>query len=140
MDNGPSDTSKSDLPVSPEMVRCLMDVGYVATGRGLQSQAINIFNGIIAARPSSELPLIGLAVCKLNFGYVVDAAKILTEQALKLNPSSGIAKCFLAVAIKALGHGQEARDLMHQVCDDAAADPAAKTMAESFLSGKDVSP
>ncbi|MDR1528685.1 MAG: hypothetical protein LBS22_03840 [Puniceicoccales bacterium] len=139
MDNAPSDTPKSDLPVSTEVVRCLMDIGYVAVGRGLQSQATNIFNGIIAARPSSELPLIGLAVCKLNFGYVVDAAKILAEQALRLNPNSGIAKCFLAVAIKALGNEQEACDLMHQICDDTT-DPAAKAMAESFLIGKDVSP
>ncbi|MDR0742042.1 MAG: hypothetical protein LBE98_01090 [Puniceicoccales bacterium] len=139
MDNVPSDTSKSDLPVSTEMVRCLMEVGYVATGRGLQSQATNIFNGIVAARPSSEFPLIGLAVCKLNFGYVVEAAKILAEQALKLNPSSGTAKCFLAVAIKALGKEAEARDLMRQVCNNTT-EPAAKAMAESFLSGKDVSP
>ncbi|MDR2776542.1 MAG: hypothetical protein LBB17_00640 [Puniceicoccales bacterium] len=139
MDNVPSEISKSDLPVSTEMVRCLMDIGYVATGRGLQSQATSIFNGVVAARPSSELPLIGLAVCKLNFGYVVDAAKILAEQALKLNPNSGTAKCFLAVAIKALGQEQEACDLMHQVCDDTT-EPAAKAMAESFLTGKDVSP
>jgi hypothetical protein len=139
MDNIPSETPKSDLPVSTEIVRCLMDIGYVATGRGLQSQATNIFNGIVAARPSSELPLIGLAVCKLNFGYVVDAAKILAEQALRLNPDSGLAKCFLAVAIRALGKEKEACDLMHQVCNDTTAEPAAKAMAESFLVGQDVS-
>jgi hypothetical protein len=118
MDNVSSDILKSDLSVSTDIVQCLMDIGYVAIGRGLQSQATNIFNGIIAARPSSELPLIGLAVCKLNFGYVVDAAKILAEQALKLNPSSGIAKCFLAITTNALGKEQEARSLMHQVYDD----------------------
>jgi predicted Zn-dependent protease len=140
MDNVPSDTPKTDLPVSTAMVQCLMEIGYVAVGRGFQSQATNIFKGIIAARPSSELPLIGLAVCKLNFGYVVEAAKILAEQALRLNPDSGIAKCFLAVAAKALGKEQEACDLMRHVCNDTTSDPSAKAMAESFLSGKDVSP
>ncbi|MDR1457823.1 MAG: hypothetical protein LBI47_03185 [Puniceicoccales bacterium] len=140
MDNVPSDTPKSDLSISTEMVQCLMEIGYVAIGRGFQSQAINVFKGIIAARPSSELPLIGLAVCKLNFGYIIEAAKILAEQALRLNPNSGIAKCFLAIAVKALGNEQEACDLMHHVCDDATSDPVAKAMAESFLNGKDVSP
>ncbi|MDR2603161.1 MAG: hypothetical protein LBC11_01180 [Puniceicoccales bacterium] len=141
MDNVPSETPKSDLPVSTEMVKCLMEVGYVAIGRGLQSQATNIFQGIIAARPSSELPLIGLAICKLNFGYIVDAAKILAEQALRLNPDSGLAKCFLAISIRALGREREACDLMRHVCDDTNNnDPVAKAMAESFLSGKDVLP
>ena len=56
MDN----SAQSDLPVQSEMVQLLMDIGYVATGRGFQSQANDIFNGIIAARPNSELPLIGL--------------------------------------------------------------------------------
>ncbi|MDR2778861.1 MAG: hypothetical protein LBB16_01055 [Puniceicoccales bacterium] len=138
MDHVSSSTLKSDLPVSTEVVQCLMEVGYVAVGRGLRSQAESVFNGVIAARPNSELPLIGLAVCKLNFGYVIDATKILVERALTLNPDSGLAKCFLAIAIKALGKGQEANDLMRQVYD-ITTDPAAKAMAESFLSGKDVS-
>ncbi|MDR1891284.1 MAG: hypothetical protein LBQ23_03905 [Puniceicoccales bacterium] len=138
MDNVSNGIPKSDLPISTEMVQCLMEIGYVAIGRGLQLQAESIFNGVIAARPTSEFPLIGLAVNKLNFGNIADASKILTERALKLNPDSGLAKSFLAVALRALGQEEAACDLMRLVCNETT-DSAAKTMAESFLAGKDIS-
>jgi hypothetical protein len=126
---------EKDLPVPSELMQLLMELGYVAIGRGLQRQAAAIFNGVTAARPRSELPLVGLAVNGINFGNFLDASKILIE-ALKINRNSGIAKCFLAIAVKALGGTSHANDLAREVveeCDD----PAAKALAESFLAGKD---
>jgi predicted Zn-dependent protease len=132
-----NDSTAKDLGVSSDLVQLLMEVGYVATGRGLQSRAKAIFNGLIAARPNNELPLIGLAVNELNFGNVGEAAKILVERALVVNPNSEMAKCFLAIAVKALGHEQESKELLQQVLDNCS-DPAAKRLAESLLSGKDI--
>ncbi|MDR1413467.1 MAG: hypothetical protein LBI56_00815 [Puniceicoccales bacterium] len=127
----------NNLSVSSELVQMLTEVGYVAIGRGFQTQAENIFSGVIAARPNSEIPLIGLAVCKINFGDFLTASKILAEQALKINPTSGIGKCFLAIAIKTLGGGKESSELISDVIENCT-DPAAVTLAKSIVSGKDI--
>jgi hypothetical protein len=89
-----------DLSVSSEVVQTLREVGYVATVRGLPPQAESIYSGELAASPASELPRIGLAVCKVNLGYIEDAAKIRSEWALPINPDSEMAKCFLASQLK----------------------------------------
>jgi Tfp pilus assembly protein PilF len=132
------DASTADLPVSTEVVQTLMEVGYVAAGRGSKSNAEDIFKGVSAARPSSELPLIGLAVTEINFGDFLTASKILVEQALKINPDSGLAKCFLAMASKALGDKSVAEDLAKEISSSEKAEPEAKALAESFLTGKDI--
>ncbi|MDR1401757.1 MAG: hypothetical protein LBI81_02255 [Puniceicoccales bacterium] len=130
-------SNAENLPVPAELVQMLMEIGYVAIGRGLQSHAESIFAGVIAARPSSELPLIGLAVCKINFGDFLAASKILTDRALKINPDSGMAKCFLAIAIKTLGGGKESKELASQVAETCT-DQAAVALAKSILAGKDI--
>ncbi|MDR3144624.1 MAG: hypothetical protein LBT64_03980 [Puniceicoccales bacterium] len=129
--------AEKDIPVATELVQLLMELGYVAVGRGLQLQAQAIFDGLAAARPNSEIPLIGLAVCKINFGDFLGASKILAEQALRINPDSGMAKCFLAMAIKEIGGKREAEELIGQVIETCE-EPAAKKLAESLRAGKDV--
>jgi Tfp pilus assembly protein PilF len=129
--------STNDLLVKSEVVQLLMEVGYVAVGRGLQPQADAIFEGVIAARPNSELPLIGLAVSKINFGALTEAAKILSERALAINPDSGMAKSFLAMISKSLGAKSEADDLARYVVETSD-DPTAKALAESIISGVDI--
>lgn len=124
-----------DLPVQSEMVQLLMDIGYVATGRGFQSQANDIFNGIIAARPNSELPLIGLAVNNLNFGNFIEAAKILSERALVINPYNGTAKCFLAMAVRSLGGKAEAQQLLEEVANNNT-DTVSQELAKGLLQQK----
>jgi hypothetical protein len=128
---------EADIAVPSELMQLLMELGYVAVGRGFQTRAQDIFDGIIAARPNSELPLIGAAVCRINFGDFVGGAKILAEQALKINPDSGAAKCFLAMAIKEIGGKREADELVGQVIETCE-DPVAKKLAESMRLGKDV--
>ncbi|MDR1595490.1 MAG: hypothetical protein LBR91_01020 [Puniceicoccales bacterium] len=128
---------EKDLPAPSELMQILMDVGWVAIGRGMKANAESIFSGIAAARPNSELPLIGLAVCAINFGNFVGASKILAQKALPLNPNNGIARCFLAVAVRAIGEKDYALELANCVaneCDD----PVAVAFAKSLITGKDV--
>jgi uncharacterized protein with PhoU and TrkA domain len=81
--------------------------------------------------------LIDLAASKLSFENIADTAKILPEQALKLNPDSGSAKSVLAIALKALGQNEAVCDLMPLACNETI-DSTAKPIAESFLSGKNI--
>jgi hypothetical protein len=113
-------TANSDLAypeVCTDLVRLLIEVGYVAVGRGMQSHAEDIFHGLIAARPESELPIIGLAVCKMNFGDFASASKLLAEDALAINPSSSIARCFLGVVSHYCGARDEALAIMQEVLE-----------------------
>jgi len=69
-----------------------MEIRYVAVGRGLQSHAEDIFNGLAAARPESELPLVGLAVCKMNFGDFASARDSLTKSLQRCKKCEGKSK------------------------------------------------
>ena len=129
--------TKTNLDVSTELVQLLMETGYVACGRGLRQHSEGIFRAVAAARPDSELPLIGIGVCRLNFGDYQGASKVLLEEALKVNPNSGLAKAFLAITMKELNMKGEADSLMEDVKDNSD-DPAAVNLAVSYLSGKDV--
>jgi hypothetical protein len=129
------ESSNSDLKyseISTELVRTLFEIGYVAVGRGLQSCAEDIFNALAAARPESELPLVGLAVCKINFGNFVAATTLLLEKALKINPSSDIAKCFLGVAFHYCGAEKEALEIMNGIVSDGN-DASALEIAKSVI-------
>ncbi|MDR1458176.1 MAG: HrpB1 family type III secretion system apparatus protein, partial [Puniceicoccales bacterium] len=120
----------SDIPT--DIIRILMDIGYVATGCGLKSNAECIFDALISARPSSELPLIGLAVVKMSFGQVSEASKILTESVAKINPDSQLAKAFFGLLLKQIGSRQESEKVLNEVLDNNS-DEDAVNLARSIL-------
>ncbi|MDR1255850.1 MAG: hypothetical protein LBJ94_02930 [Puniceicoccales bacterium] len=110
-----SESANDDLTypeICTDLVKTLLETGYVAVGRGLQVHAEDIFNGLIAARPESELPVVGLSVCKMSFGDFATATALLTKQALAINPSSEIAKCFLGVVSHYCGAAQQSLSIM----------------------------
>jgi hypothetical protein len=127
--------ARSDLTcpeVCTDLVRTLLEIGYVAVGRGLQSHAEDIFHGLIAARPESELPIIGLAVCKMNFGDFASATKLLSEDAIRINPASSMAKCFLGVVSHYCGAKNETLAIMNEVVESGN-DESAVNIAKSVL-------
>ncbi|MDR2735552.1 MAG: HrpB1 family type III secretion system apparatus protein [Puniceicoccales bacterium] len=123
-----------DIPT--DIIRMLMDIGYVAAGCGLKSHAESIFDALIAARPSSELPLIGLAVVKITFGRISEASKILTETVTKINPDSQLAKAFFGLLLKQIGSNHESEIVLNEVIKNNS-DEDAVTLAKSILSDSD---
>ena len=129
------DTSENDVKfpeITKEVLQILMEAGYVAIGRGMQSAAEDIFDGVSAARPESELPVIGLAVTKMNFGDFVSASKLLYDKALAINPKSDLAKCFLGVVSFYCGAINEAASVLEGILSDSE-DEAAKKIASSIM-------
>jgi hypothetical protein len=118
--------------ICTDLVKTLLEIGYVAIGRGLQSHAEDIFQGLSTARPESELPIVGLAVCKMNFGDFASASKLLVEDALVINPSSSIAKCFLGVVSHYCGAKSEALIIMNEVLENSN-DNSAINIAKSVI-------
>ncbi|MDE6431770.1 MAG: hypothetical protein K2L13_00020 [Opitutales bacterium] len=101
--------------VKRELLQILLDVGFVAVGRGMQSSAENIFSGVFAVRPESELPVIGLAFAKMCFGDFTSASKLIIETALVLNPNSDLAKSFLGIISFYCGATKEASIILSDV-------------------------
>jgi Flp pilus assembly protein TadD len=120
------------MQIEKELLQILMESGYLAGGYGFFAEAEVIFKGIMAARPESEYPLIGLAVSKMNAGKNDEAVKILHKQALKLNPESDLARSFIGLALKLGGLNDESLTVLGEVVA-AGRDETAVKMARSLM-------
>lgn len=120
------------MEISTDLVKLLMEIGYVAVGSGLSAEAAAIFAGVEAARPESELPAIGLAVSQMNSGRADEAVRTLRDKALVRKPDSQIAKSFLGLALKLAGFQADSRALLSEVVQ-ANAHAEAVAMAQSLL-------
>jgi predicted Zn-dependent protease len=101
--------------VRSDWLQLLMELGYVACGCGKPSHAEAIFTGIVAVRPNSELPLIGLAVTLASFGQLSDARKVLLELAAKINPENQLVKVLAAMFAGMSGSKSECDSLLDDV-------------------------
>jgi Flp pilus assembly protein TadD len=120
------------MEIDRELLQILMQSGYLAGGYGFFSEAETIFQGVMAARPESEYPVIGLAVSKMSAGRNDDAVKILHNQALKLNPESDLARSFIGLALKLGGLNEESLTMLKDVVA-AGKDETAVKMAQSLI-------
>ncbi len=102
------------MNVSTTFVQQLMEIGYLAAGGGMTTEATTIFQGVEAVRPDSELPVIGHAVARLSAGRA-DEAITLLKSALEKTPGSEMAAAFLGLALKSAGMSQAAESLLQQV-------------------------
>lgn len=121
------------MALRPEMTRRLAEIGFMAGGYGLIPQSRSIFEGLQAALPESEYPLIGLALNHVHTGNPAEAVKILQDQALQRHPDSAMVRAFLGLALRLAGHAQAAERELQRVLDDTQADPEATALARSLL-------
>lgn len=121
------------MNASEQHVKQLTAIGFLAVGQGLNAEGEAIFNGLKVYRPDSEYPLIGLALNHIGSRRHDAALSILTGQALKINPASAIAKCFVGLTLRLAGRAQESRRWLKEVAATAD-DRDAKALAENLLS------
>jgi predicted Zn-dependent protease len=119
------------VEVRSELVQQLMEIGYLASGGGMPSEAATVFAAVEAVRPTSELPLIGAAVARLN-ARRADEAIALLRQALAKNPDSEYAAAFLGLALKQAGMSQASEDILRQVVSSGKCEQAVG-LAKSLL-------
>lgn len=120
------------MEIEQTRIQMLMEIGFLAAGRGEINAAETIFNGIKALRPESESPLIGLAVARMNAGNNQEAIAILRDRALALNPLSDMANSFLGLALKLEGLNSQADSILEGVVAGNG-DPGAVSMARALL-------
>ena len=122
-----------DFGISSEYVQLLNEIGYVAIGRGLKKDAETVFDALSSIRPNSELPLIGLAVCALNFGKFKEALEILSEKAAKVNPDSDLVKAFFALVLMYSKQIKQCKEIVSEVIKNNK-DEAAVSLAKTIQS------
>jgi len=120
------------MEISTETIQRTMEAGYLAAVNGMSQESIQIFRGIAAARPESELADIGLSFSHLCAGDVAEAVRILHEEALRKNPESALAKSFVGLCLKQAGMNAEADSILGEVVEGEAEGPA-REMAAALL-------
>ena len=118
--------------IGTPLVRLMMEIGYLATGNGFSAEADLIFEGLRAVRPKSEIPIIGLAVTRMNAGRHLEAVSLLEEQALRLCPGSELAQGFLGLALRLAGHTGRSQSVLEDLAAKAT-NPCAGAMARALL-------
>ncbi|MEO1524995.1 MAG: HrpB1 family type III secretion system apparatus protein [Planctomycetota bacterium] len=119
------------MNLQTQTVQRLMEIGFLAAGNNMESQANRIFDAVAAARPDSEMPNVGRAITALNKGHVNEAIELL-RQAVERNSESEMAMTFLGLALKLGGMGAASEDALRQVVNSGG-DPAAIELASSLL-------
>ncbi|MDR1590923.1 MAG: hypothetical protein LBR92_02925 [Puniceicoccales bacterium] len=127
-------TEFDEAEVPTEMIRLLLDIGYVSTGSGRRQDAENIFESVIAARPKQELAFIAYSFMRMVFGEYVEASHLLIEKALKINPKSEMAQAFYGLLLYQVGRKGESSVILTNIVDSGE-DKDAYQLAESIIKG-----
>jgi hypothetical protein len=115
-----------------ELVRLLMRIGYWSVWHGLYADAAALFNGVRAARPQSELPVLGMAVLALVLQKPESAVQLLRESAVPLNPGSELVQAHLGCALRLAGREAEGLEILVRLSAHGA-DADARLMAANLL-------
>lgn len=119
------------MEASTELVRLLMEIGFVGMEAGLADDAIKVFDGVQAVRPDSEMPLIGRSIVQMSVNRPEDAVATL-ETATKMNPKSLFVKSYLGMALKLAGKSWKGRAVLNDVVATKG-DAAAVALAQRLL-------
>jgi predicted Zn-dependent protease len=119
--------------VAPELVRLLTEIGLMGAGHGCTADADAIFEALMAARPDSELPVVGAAMARLGAGQPEGAVQLLRDKALKINPASDDARSLLGLALRFAGRAAESQAVLRELAETGK-DPKAVSLARSLLS------
>ncbi|MDR2372310.1 MAG: hypothetical protein LBD60_04135 [Puniceicoccales bacterium] len=125
-------TDFDEAEVPTEIIRLLIDIGYVSTGSGRKRDAENIFESVIAARPKQELPFVAYSFMRMVFGEYVEASNLLVERALKINPKSEMAQVFYGLLLYQVGRRGESDMILSGIMDNGK-DKDAYRLAESII-------
>jgi hypothetical protein len=123
------------METSGELVRLLMRLGYWSTWNGLYAEAATLFQGARAARPQSEIPVLGMAVLAMVMHKPEAAVQLLRESAVPLNPASELVEAHVGCALRLAGSEDEGMEILSRL-SATAKDESARSMAASLVSLK----
>jgi hypothetical protein len=103
------------MKIDSELLKLLMEVGFMATNSGRLSEAATIFKGLTRARPQSVYPRIGLGCVAMGSGQFAQAVEILKQAPVKADGERDLCQGFLGMALKLGGFEEECRSVLGQL-------------------------
>lgn len=97
-----------------EHLALMMEAGYIYLGMQRFKEAKEVFEGLIALKSDSEVPLVALAGVSFCQGKLVEAIRVY-RKAIKLNPESIYARAYLGEALFFAKEKPEALKLLKEV-------------------------
>ncbi len=120
-----------DELTTPEVLKTLSEVGYMACLKGNVAQGEIIMEGVHAMNEESIPVKVGLAIARISASRYAEAVAILQDEVLKVDPDNMTAKCFLGIALTEMGNKADARDYLGDVSEHGDADE--KKIAEVYM-------
>ncbi len=120
-----------DEITSPEMLKALSEVGYMACLKGNVAQGEIIMEGVHAMNEESIPVKVGLAVARISASRYAEAVTILQDEVLKADPGNTTAKCFLGIALTEMGNKADAKVWLGDVSEHGDADE--RKIAEVYM-------
>jgi tetratricopeptide (TPR) repeat protein len=119
------------IPVPSEDLRILLESGYLYLGMQRYKEAKEVFEGVVALAPKSEVPLVALGNVYCVQGKFDQAIKTYQE-ALQVEPNSAFATAYLGEALFFRGQKEKAVEMLEKASK---MDPSGKSgeFARSLL-------
>jgi predicted Zn-dependent protease len=112
------------MKVEIELLRLLVEIGFLAESRGMLFEAETIFEGVSKYRPNSAYPLIGKASVIMNKGEFKEAISILSNAPYQDNKEKELRDSYLGKALKLAGYNNEANNVLKNVKENGTYDMA----------------
>jgi Flp pilus assembly protein TadD len=98
--------------IDSDLLKLLMEVGFMATNTGRLEEAAAIFEGVASARPKSAYPCIGLGCVAMGLGRFPEAVEILKQAPAGEPDEHELCQGFLGMALKLGGDHDEGRSVL----------------------------
>lgn len=110
----PKGIGRTFIQMEKEHLAAMMEAGYIYLGMRRYKQAKELFEGLVAIAPESEVALVALGNAEFCQGNVASAI-VQYKKALKLDPESHFAKVYLGEALLFSGKDKEALVLLEEI-------------------------
>lgn len=102
-------------PPDKDDVQLLLQVGFLAAGRGEVAAALRIFEALAVLRPDQAFGFVGLGSALMNAGRAGEAVQRLQAVRLPPGPEADMLDSFKGVALQLAGRHSESRALLRQL-------------------------
>lgn len=106
------------MEINAELLRLLMEMGFMATNKGHLGEAAAIFEGVNQARPNSAFPHIGLGCVAIGRGEFTKAVEVLRNAPANAPAERELCNGFMGLALKLGGSAEESRSVLSQVANE----------------------
>lgn len=123
---------RATMEIDSDLLKLLMEIGFLATDQGRLKEAGAIFEGVAKARPNSAYPRIGLGCVAMGLGEFDRAIELLNAAPAKDDGERDLSLGFLGMALKLAGRNDESRIVLSRLLDNGG-NEAAVRMAGRLL-------